>query len=191
MDTCSIEVGLLKKKPCGQSAVTKCANCEQPLCAKHATSMLSGGKKAMLCGECAKAWKDMGEVPAMPGAAPAAKKPAEAPKAAAHAPAAKPAAPAPRPAPAAPKPAAAKPAPAPASAVKPVAGKPELAIDQTGSLDFKPAGAAAPKPAPAAPKPPAAAPKPEDSGLDKKPQLSLEDSQPLEFTPSKKPDQKK
>lgn len=183
MDTCTIEVGLLKKKPCGQTAVTKCANCEQPLCAKHATSMMSGGKKTMLCAECAKAWKDMGEVPSTPAAAPAAKKPAaEAPKAApAHA--AKPAAPAP-------KPAAAAPAPKPAAA-KPVAGKPELAIDQTGPLNFNPAAAAAPKPAPAAPKPAAAAPKAEDSGLDKKPQLSLEDSQPLEFTPSKKPEDKK
>jgi len=181
MDTCTIEVGLLKKKPCGQNAVTKCANCEQPLCAKHATSMMSGGKKTMLCGECAKAWKDMGEVPSTPAAAPAAKKPAEAPKAAApaHAPAPKPAA------------VAAKAAPAPAAAAKPVAGKPALAIDQTGTLDFKPAAGATPKPAPAAPKPAAAAPKAEHSGLDKKPQLSLEDSQPLEFTPSKKPDEKK
>src|SRR5262249_17952905 len=108
MDTCTIEVGLLKKKPCGQNAVTKCANCEQPLCAKHATGMMSGGKKTMLGGECAKAWKDMGE---MPAAAPV-------PKAAA--PAAKPAAPAPKPA--APKPAAAAPkppAPKPAAAPAP------------------------------------------------------------------------
>ena len=76
------------------------------------------------------------------------------------------------------------------AAATPVAGKPELAIDQTGPLNFK-AAAAAPKPAPAAPKPAAAAPKAEDSGLDKKSQLSLEDSQPLEFTPSKKPEEKK
>jgi hypothetical protein len=181
MDTCSIEVGLLKKKPCGQNAVTKCANCEQPLCAKHATAMMSGGKKTMLCGECAKAWKDMGEVPATPAAAPKPAAAAPAPKAA-HAPAPKPAAVAAKAAPA---------APAPAAAAKPAAGKPGLALDQTGTLDFKPAAGAAPKPAPAAPKPAAAAPKAEHSGLDKKPQLSLEDSQPLEFTPSKKPGEKK
>jgi len=155
MDTCTIEVGLLKKKPCGQNAVTKCANCEQPLCAKHATGMMSGGKKTMLCGECAKAWKDMGEVPATPAAAP---KPAAAPAPkAAHAPAA-----APKPAPAAPKPAAAA-APKPAP---------------------KPAAAPAPKPAPTAAKP-------DDSGLDKKPELSIDMTGPLEFTPSKKPEEKK
>jgi len=155
MDTCTIEVGLLKKKPCGQNAVTKCANCEQPLCAKHATGMMSGGKKTMLCGECAKAWKDMGEVPATPAAAP---KPAAAPAPkAAQAPAA-----APKPAPAAPKPAAAA-APKPAP---------------------KPAAAPAPKPAPTAAKP-------DDSGLDKKPELSIDMTGPLEFTPSKKPEEKK
>ncbi len=124
MDTCTIETGLLKKKPCGQNAVTKCANCEQPLCAKHAVSQMSGGKKTMLCAECAKAWKQqektMGAVPSTPVAA----KPAEAPKAAA-----------PKPAPAAPKPA---PAPAPAAAAKPAAKKPELSIDETGPLEFTP-----------------------------------------------------
>src|SRR5919205_4104373 len=100
MNTCTIEVGLLKKHPCGQNAVTKCANCEQPLCAKHATAMMSGGKKTMLCPECAKAWKEqaktMGDLPSTPAAAPGAAKKAEAPK---------PAAAAPRPAAAAPKPA--------------------------------------------------------------------------------------
>jgi hypothetical protein len=148
MDTCTIEVGLLKKKPCGQNAVTKCANCEQPLCAKHATSTMSGGKKTMLCGECAKAWKDMGDVPATPAAAPKPAAAAPAPKAA-HAPAP------------APKPAAAAPKPAP-----------------------KPAAAPAPKPAPTAAKP-------DDSGLDKKPDLSIDMTGPLEFTPSKKPENKK
>ena len=138
MDTCTIEVGLLKKKPCGQNAVTKCANCEQPLCAKHATAMMSGGKKTMLCGECAKAWKDMGEVPSTSAAAPAAKKPAEAPKPAApaHAPAPKPAAVAAK---AAPAPAA---APAPKPAAEPAAAKPSsesgLSIDMTGALEFTP-----------------------------------------------------
>jgi len=156
MDTCTIEVGLLKKHPCGQNAVTKCANCEQPLCAKHATGMMSGGRKTMLCGECAKAWKDMGEVPATPAAAP---KPAAAAPAAkaAHAPAHPP------------KPAAAAPKPAAAAVPKPAP---------------KPAAAPAPKPAPTAAKP-------DDSGLDKKPELSIDMTGPLEFTPSKKPEPKK
>src|SRR5689334_18720274 len=150
MDTCTIEVGLLKKHPCGQNAVTKCANCEQPLCAKHATSMMSGGKKTMLCGECAKAWKDMGDLPSTPAAAPK-------PAAAAPKPAPKPAAVAPKP------PAAPKPAPKPAAA-------------------------------PAAPKPaaePVAAKPSSDSGLDKKSELSIDMTGDLEFTPSKKPDEKK
>ena len=131
MDTCTIETGLLKKKPCGQNAVTKCANCEQPLCAKHAVSLMSGGKKTMLCAECAKAWKEqektMGAVPSTPAAVkPAEKKPAEAPKAAA-----------PKPAPVAPKPAAA-PAPKPAAGAPQAAKKPELSIDETGPLEFTP-----------------------------------------------------
>lgn len=127
-ETCTIETGLLKKKPCGQSAVTKCANCEQPLCAKHATSMMSGGKKTMLCGECAKAWKEqaktLGEVPPTPVAAAPKKPAAEAPKPAA-----------PKPAPVAAKPVAAKPA---AAAPKPAEKKPDPKIDETGPLEFTP-----------------------------------------------------
>src|SRR5256885_4680692 len=139
MDTCTIETGLLRKHPCGETAVTKCANCEQALCAKHAVATMSAGKKTMLCPECAKAWKQqektMGTVPSAPTPAPQAKKPAEPHKAAA-----------PKPAAAAPQPA---PAPAHAAAAKPAEKKPDLSIDQTGPLEFKPA-AAAPKPAPAA-----------------------------------------
>ena len=140
-ETCTIEVGLLKKKPCGQNAVTKCANCEQPLCAKHATSMMSGGKKTMLCGECAKAWKEqaktLGEVPPTPAAAAAKPGAGAAP---------------PKPAAAAPKPAAVAPKPA------------------------------APKPAAAAPAAKKEAPKEEEKH---------DDDAPLEFTPSKKPEDKK
>src|SRR3954470_17903071 len=158
MDTCTIETGLLRKHPCGETAVTKCANCEQALCAKHAVATMSAGKKTMLCPECAKAWKEqektMGAVPSAPAPA-AAKKPAEAPKAAA------------------PKPA---PKPAPVAAAKPAEKKPNLSIEQTGSLDMKPA---------------AAAPKADDSGLDKKPELKIDETGPLEFTPSKKPGDKK
>ena len=56
MNTCTIEVGLLRKHPCGLPSVAKCANCEQPLCAKHAVPQMSGGKKVFLCAECAEAW---------------------------------------------------------------------------------------------------------------------------------------
>src|SRR2546423_10807765 len=103
-ETCTVETGLLKKKPCGQPAVPKCANCEQSLCAKHRVPQLSGGKKAggFLCPECARAWREsektLGELPPTPASAlpPAEKKPA-----------------APPPAPPAPKPAAKKPQPPP------------------------------------------------------------------------------
>ena len=61
MDTCTIETGLLRKKPCGHPAVTKCLNCEQPLCLQHAEPQLTDtGKKSgkFLCHECAKAMKE-------------------------------------------------------------------------------------------------------------------------------------
>jgi hypothetical protein len=97
METCTVETGLLRKHPCGGKAVTKCTNCEQALCSKHAVPQTSAGHKTFLCPDCAKAWKEnektMGALPAAPpaGAVPAssaAKKPAEHPK---PAPAAKPA----------------------------------------------------------------------------------------------------
>lgn len=155
MDTCTIETGLLRKHPCGDTAVTKCANCEQPLCLKHAVATMSAGKKTMLCAECAKAWKETEKTKAaQPGTRTAA------PHAAAK--------------PEAPRAAAPKPMPAPAAAAKPAEKKPDLSIDQTGPLEFKPA-AAAPKPAPAAAKP-----------AEKKPDPKIDDTGPLEFTPSKK-----
>lgn len=55
METCIVETGLLRKKPCGQTSVTKCANCEIPLCAQHAVAQLSAAQKktgAFLCKEC-------------------------------------------------------------------------------------------------------------------------------------------
>ena len=59
MEACTAQTGLLRKKPCGENAVTKCGNCEQPLCGKHAVRDMSAGKKAgFLCQECAKAWKE-------------------------------------------------------------------------------------------------------------------------------------
>src|SRR5262245_45915576 len=121
METCTIETGLLRKKPCGATATQKCLNCEQSLCSNHATPEVNAaGRKTgkYLCKECFKAWKaiekEQGPVEAAPK--PAAAKPAAAPGAAAPAAAAgaKPAAPA------------AKPAAAPAAAAKPAA-KPEPA----------------------------------------------------------------
>jgi len=132
MDTCAVETGLLKKKPCGEKAVTKCANCEMALCAKHATSRMSGGKKTFLCQECAKAWKEsdkLGELPSTPAAAPGAAKAAEKAPAAA----AKPAAAAPKPAP---KPAAAPPKPAAAAPAKKEEKKPDH--DDDAPLEFTP-----------------------------------------------------
>jgi len=109
METCTIETGLLKKKPCGHPAVTHCANCEQPLCAQHALPELSAaGKKTgkFLCKECQAASREIAKTEAQhPPAAP--KKPAGAPPPAAKAPAAPAAKPAPgaKPAPAEAKPA--------------------------------------------------------------------------------------
>ena len=122
-ETCTVESGLLKKKPCGQPAVGKCANCEQPVCAKHRVPRMSAGKKIGLCPECARAWKEsekaLGELPSTPASSlpPQADKPAPAPKAA-------------------PKPAAAPAAPkaAPAGAKKPA----PPAIENSGPLEFTP-----------------------------------------------------
>ena len=116
-DTCTVEAGLLKKKTCGQPAVGKCDNCEQPLCAKHRVPRLSAGKKTLLCPECARAWKEsekaLGELPSTPASMlppQEEKKPAAAPTSAAR----------PAPAASAPK----KPEPPP--------------IEQSGPLEFTP-----------------------------------------------------
>src|SRR5258706_6445604 len=97
METCTAETGLLRKKPCGQTATQKCLNCERPLCLSHSVAQTSAGKKTgkYLCKECHAAWKDIGDTqPVQPIAKPAAK-----PAAAPGAPAAPPAASAPKPAP--------------------------------------------------------------------------------------------
>jgi hypothetical protein len=131
MDTCAVEVGLLKKKPCGSAAVAKCANCEMALCAKHAVRQKNA---KFMCDECSKAQrayeKNVGD------SAPASAAP---PKAAA--PAAKPAAPVAKPA----APAAKAPAPAPAAAAKAPAvaptqpaGKQEFKLEETGPIEFTP-----------------------------------------------------
>jgi hypothetical protein len=87
METCTVETGLLKKKPCGEASVTHCANCEQPLCAKHSVPQLTGtGKKSgkFMCKECAVAQREHDKAV---GAAPQSEKP-KAPAAPPKAPAA-------------------------------------------------------------------------------------------------------
>jgi hypothetical protein len=108
METCTVETGLLKKKPCGQASVTRCENCEQPLCSKHAIAQLKpNGLKSgkFMCKECDAARREFEKN--NPPEAAAEKKPAEAPKGAAASPAAQkaPAAPAQKAAPPAAKPA--------------------------------------------------------------------------------------
>jgi len=122
MDVCTVETGLLKKKPCGEPAVTKCGNCEQPLCKKHAVPQASAGQRkpgGFLCPECAKAWKAqekaMGPIEGAPASSPAAKKSAEPAKA----------------------PAAAKP-PAAAAKAAPAEKKPEPPVEHSGPLEFTP-----------------------------------------------------
>ena len=76
MDTCTVETGLLKKKPCGNPSVTRCANCEQPLCSKHAVAQQTeSGKHSgkFMCKDCDAA---RAQVAALSQPAPAVKKPA-------------------------------------------------------------------------------------------------------------------
>jgi len=61
MKTCTIEVGLLRKKPCGHPAVAMCLNCDQSLCVEHSVAQLSDtGHKTgkFMCHECAAAAKE-------------------------------------------------------------------------------------------------------------------------------------
>jgi hypothetical protein len=61
MDPCTVETGLLRKKPCGRTAVAKCASCERPLCSQHAVAQLTAaGRKSgtFLCQECDAARRD-------------------------------------------------------------------------------------------------------------------------------------
>jgi hypothetical protein len=126
VDTCTVETGLLRKAPCGANAVAKCANCEQPLCTKHAVPQLNAaGKKTgtFLCPPCHAAQRDIAKSEAKTGGT--AKPAAMPPKPAT---AAKPAAAA--------APAAAKPG---APAAKPPAEKPKPLEENTdGSIDFTP-----------------------------------------------------
>jgi hypothetical protein len=110
---------MLSKKPCGQPAPTRCANCEMALCSKHAIPQLAAGKKTgkFMCKECDAAKKEIDKAEAkkqqQAGSAPA----AAAPRPAA-APAAKPAAP----------------GAAPKEAPKP----PEKKEEDSGGIDFTP-----------------------------------------------------
>ncbi len=59
--TCGIEVGLLRKKPCGATAVAECDNCNMPVCTQHAVAQLTeSGKRSgkFLCPECVAALKE-------------------------------------------------------------------------------------------------------------------------------------
>ncbi|MGE0874694.1 MAG: hypothetical protein AB7O31_08500 [Burkholderiales bacterium] len=61
MSTCTVETGLLRKKPCGHVAVAACLNCDQPLCIEHAIAQLSAaGQRTgkFMCRECAAAEKE-------------------------------------------------------------------------------------------------------------------------------------
>jgi hypothetical protein len=89
VESCTVETGLLRKTPCGHTAVAKCANCEQPLCTKHAIAQLNEAQKKtgkFLCAECNAAdrrFQASAPVAATPAAKPAAPpaKPAAAPPA--------------------------------------------------------------------------------------------------------------
>ena len=64
MEACTIETGLLRKKPCGHAAIAKCLNCNQPLCLQHAVAQLTeAGQKTgkFSCEECVAALKDYGK----------------------------------------------------------------------------------------------------------------------------------
>jgi hypothetical protein len=61
MNTCTIETGLLRKKPCGHVAVARCLNCDQPLCVEHSVAQLTdAGQKTgkFMCPECVAAAKE-------------------------------------------------------------------------------------------------------------------------------------
>jgi hypothetical protein len=118
VETCTVETGLLRKAPCGNTAVAKCANCEQPLCTKHAVAQLSAtGKKTgvFLCAECNAAQRQIAKTVA-----------------------AKPLAAAPKPVAPLAKPAAAPPKP-PAAPSKPAAAPSQPPAENSdGSIEFTP-----------------------------------------------------
>jgi len=114
MQPCSIEVGLLRKKPCGKAGVAHCLNCDQPLCVEHSVAQLSDmGQRTgkFMCHECTAAAKEHAKSMAAVARAQEAKKLAALDKQArevAAAPATPPKKPAAPPPPAPPQPAAAE-----------------------------------------------------------------------------------
>jgi hypothetical protein len=129
METCTEEVGLLRKKPCGKAMVTHCGNCEQPLCSDHAVPQLTEtGKKSgkFMCKACHEARKEFAKTLAAQAkdtTGPLKK----------DAPAARPAAP-----PAAPKPAPAAAKPQPAAAAAEKKEEKPFKPEDTGPLEFTP-----------------------------------------------------
>ena len=144
-EPCTIEAGLFKKKPCGQTSVTRCATCEQPLCRTHAVAQKKAG--IFMCKECddaakrydkdqAKAAKEKRDADMMKSLAnPNAPKPKQSYAPGASAAPATPAAGAGKPAAAAAAPAAAKPAPAADAPLEFTPSKPKPADD--APLEFK------------------------------------------------------
>ena len=122
METCTVETGLLKKKPCGNASVTRCANCEQPLCKQHAVTQPREPGKPLkfMCKECDAARKAFEKN--VPQSVPEPKKPAEE--------AAKPAAPG--------APAAAAATAAPAKQAPKAAPAEAKVVDDGGALEFTP-----------------------------------------------------
>jgi hypothetical protein len=114
LEHCTVETGLLRKKPCGHAAVAHCENCERGLCSEHAVPQMSAAGNhtgKFMCKECDEARRDYDKRLKSKSAKP--------PAAAHHAPTA-----APKPPP--PKPAAQKPGPPPPQ-------------EDSGTIDFTPA----------------------------------------------------
>lgn len=160
MDSCTIETGLLRKKPCGHPAVAHCKTCEQPLCAQHAVAQFSEAHKRtgiFLCKECDAARQEYDKGQARVAKQAEEKRLAEMMQGVTHAPEAKPAPGAPPGAPG-------------AQTEQGVAAAP--AKPESGALEFTPGEN-----------------KPDPGGLELTPSDKKPDSAPLEFTPSeKKPD---
>jgi hypothetical protein len=158
IEHCTAETGLLKKKPCGNPAVAKCANCERPLCSHHALPQLNEQHHktgAFLCKECDVAARDYDKRMRYAKEKEVAKSIAAGPK----------------------------------PAAKPATMAKEPPREHSGEIAFT-AGTTAPSqkpppPRPATIKPAAVAPAP------KKPEPPREDSGMIEYTPAKKPDDKK
>jgi hypothetical protein len=156
MESCTIETGLLRKKPCGHPAVTHCKTCEQPLCAQHAVAQLSAAHKktgVFMCKECdaARAEYDKGQARVAKHAEE--KRLAEMMNSIAH--------------PAPPKPKTPAPGAAPGAQAQGAPAAPAKA--DSGALEFTPGEK-----------------KPEGGGLEFTPSDEKADSAPLEFTPGDK-----